>query len=1105
MEYIGGGTLRNLIRAVRQKSRFIQIDQVIQIGVHIAEALDYAHSFNVIHRDVKPGNIILKQLPQPEKPSGAPFRAMLSDFGLVKVSESTLKTQTGFTMGTPIYMSPEQCHGADLDGRSDIYSLGVVLYELVTGAPPFAFRSLTEALSTHMKAQMPPTPSTKRSEIPPVLDTILMRMLAKDPSDRYQQGHEVAEVLRNASGALENTPTRAIPKISRPVSESLIDREISSPPEGYSLLLESGSNAPSKIELNKPVITIGRSGNNDITLPLDGVSRFNTRLQATSAGWELTDLGGINGTFLNGERMPSQDGILLKTGDRFEIESYAFTIEGPPVEAIIEEEPTDSQTPEPIVSAILRDSESQPPFDPDENLSGHDSQPSEPVAQPTNSGLRAEHEREKLKLMLPRDKYRVKAGQSTTIALEVLNRSQELARVNARVMGLPSEWIRTPDEFVEIPARSSKSVPIKISVPRTSETPVGLNRMRVRLFSPQFPNLDAASSLMLDVIGYSEFKAGMEPETIVLPESVRVSIKNNGNLPGRYQIKLGPYDNKLQISEQMRPILLPPGKSTQITVPLEPARIRITGSRIEDRFNLHVVDIDDENQNRVMGGTVTYRPLLPTATAWVLGFAVLAGLIFSCMFFAFRSSNPFGSAISFFTGEPTPTQFTFLPPTSEIDQDSIRATSEAEAATRAAEGVQPVGTSTPGLDAADNDNDGLSNGQEAVVGTNINDPDSDKDGLTDGAEVLTHATNPLIQDTDKDTILDGEEVSRYGTDPLNPDTDGDGLTDANEIVQGGNPLVAATAVPATPTPGPTVPPTAVPTETLTPVAPVDPEATETPIPTETPTPLPTETSTLVPTLVPTDVPTEIPTEIPTEVPTLVPTEIPTDIPTEVPTLVPTEVPTEIPVVPAETITPTVEAAVTPVATVDSTPTDYSLACSPNFIPDGVIGSEWNSSFLGSQVSEPVGANGLDMYMHRDAGNLYLAFKLSAPAVPPESTIVILLDNGTAGDPDSGDMRINVSRANTLVIESGIGSNADGIGWAQVTGGLDDVIFAPNAPEAADWTAEIKIPTNLANALLGNRFRMAVNGNLVAGMVKFPAGANLELPDSLATVSNPTCP
>ena len=85
MEYIGGGTLRNLIRAVRQKSRFIQIDQVIQIGVHIAEALDYAHSFNVIHRDVKPGNIILKQLPQPEKPSGAPFRAMLSDFGLVKV------------------------------------------------------------------------------------------------------------------------------------------------------------------------------------------------------------------------------------------------------------------------------------------------------------------------------------------------------------------------------------------------------------------------------------------------------------------------------------------------------------------------------------------------------------------------------------------------------------------------------------------------------------------------------------------------------------------------------------------------------------------------------------------------------------------------------------------------------------------------------------------------------------------------------------------------------------------------------------------------------------------------------------------------------------
>ncbi len=1075
MEYIGGGTLRDLIRTVRQKNRFIQIDQIIQIGVHIAEALDYAHNFGVVHRDVKPGNIILKRLPQPEKPSGAPFRAMLSDFGLVKVSESTLKTQTGFTMGTPIYMSPEQCHGADLDGRSDIYSLGVVLYELVTGQPPFSFRSLTEALSTHMKAQMPSTPSSKRGEIPPVLDTVLMRMLAKDPGDRYQHGYEVAEVLRSASGALENNPTRAIAKISRPISEPST-HEISSPPEGYSLALQSGENEPTKIDLNQAVISIGRSGNNDITLPLDGVSRFNTRLQATSAGWELTDLGGINGTFLNGERMKAQEGVLLNTGDVFEIESYKFTIEGP------EAEP-DSNSPEPIISGILRESDSNPPFEPD-------LPETEPEGKPSSAGIKPESEREKLTLMLPRDKYRIKAGNSATIALEVFNRSQELARVNVRVMGLPSEWVKPPDEFIEIPARSSKSVPVKIHIPRSAETPVGYQRMRVRLFSPQHPNLDSAASLMLELVGYSEFKAGMEPETIVLPDNVFINIKNNGNMPGRYAVRLGPYDGKLQIAEQLDPVLLPPGGATTVTVPLESSRLRVFGNRIEDRFNIHVTDIDDETQNRVMGGTVTYRPIFPMATAWVLGLMLMAAMLFACIMFTVRATNPIREAFTFITGQPTPTRFTFLPPTTEIDQESIRLTSQAEAATQAAGNPNVVETATPALGLSDIDGDGASADQEAVLGTNPTDPDSDKDGLSDGREAFELGTNPLIQDTDKDGLLDGEEVINYTTNPLNPDTDGDGFSDRDEVLAQTDPKTPATA---TPTVGPTLPPTETPEFTLTPVI-AAPEATETAVPVETatetavPAVVPTETETLIPTE------TAIPAETATE--TLIPTE--TALPSETP--LPTET-----ITPTETVTPTAEAVATATQTTVIQPT-LLLVCSSDFVPDGLIGSEWTNSLLGSSISQPNGTNTLEYLMHRDLDNVYIGFRLSAPAVPAASKITILLDNGSGGDPDPGDLRINVSRDGTFVIEGGVGSNADDLGFAQITDPslLELVDFKPNDPAAADWVAEIKLPTTLASALKLPQIRFGVNGVFGDQFVQFPSGADINLGDTLATVGYPSC-
>ncbi|MEM8858482.1 MAG: protein kinase [Chloroflexota bacterium] len=1100
MEYVGGGTLRNSIRSVRKNNRFIQIDQIIQIGVHIAEALDYAHAHSVVHRDVKPGNIIIKQLTQPEKPSGSPFRAMLSDFGLVKVSESTLKTQTGFTMGTPIYMSPEQCHGQDLDGRSDIYSLGVVLYELLTGQPPFSFRSLTEALSTHMKGQLPPSPSIKRGEIPPVLDTVIMTMLAKDPDDRFQHGQQVAEYLRNASGALENTPTRAIPKITRPPLEddSGIDRKIIPAPEGFSLQLESGQNEPVTIDLKKSVVTIGRSGNNDITLPLDGVSRFNTRLQATSEGWELIDLGGINGTWLNGERISAQQGRLIKPGDYFEIESYRFTLDGPEAEATSE-----PATPVPPASISMNDPaqfDSDPPFDPDSNPAASSADSEAP--EPSSAGLEQEDEKEQLSLLLSRERYKIKAGHSLTIPLEVFNRSREMIRANVRVIGISPDWFRTPPEFTDIPPRTSKSIPVKIHIPRNPTTPVGPQRMRVRIISPQLPNLDTAANFTLDVGGYNEFQSGIEPTAITVPEEVKVTIKNSGNLPGRYAIKLGPYDNKLQISRPLRQIMVPPGEMARVTVPLAPTRPTIFGNRFDDPFNIHVVDLDNEENNRVMSGTVTFRPLLPVATSWFGGLVLLGLIIFSCLTLIVRQNEPGQYITNLIFGEPTESAFTMFTPTPPIDVSAVAATSAAENATAAAAGTVLSTTATPPERLTDTDGDGLSNGQEEVVKTSITEPDTDRDGVNDGDEVLVYGTDPLIQDSDRDGILDGQEILQYQTDPLSADTDGDGVSDADEIRAGTDPRVGATLIPPSATPAPTsdTPPTDTPippTATQTPVN----AATNTPIvvtntPTETPfvitaTPIP---ATEVPTLAPTDIPTEVPTEIPTLVPTEIPTEVPTEVPTEIPTEIPTEEPT---VAPEPTATESADVIIDPPSTA------FSLACNSTFQADGIVGAEWSSSLIYSGTSTPNSSSTLDINMHKDAANLYIGLFVYGSPPPTDSTITLIFENQSGGDPDQGDMQLLLTRAGVFSVQTGTGTNADGVGWAQFQGS-ETIILASNQSDAPDWQAEIQIPLSIANSLLSPTFSLGVQADLAGEVVSYPADSNLSQTETLAIATNPVC-
>jgi serine/threonine-protein kinase len=192
MEYIEGVELRSLIG----EGRPLRVAQALTIAAQVAEGLAYAHQRGVVHRDIKPANIMVV--------ANGPVK--ITDFGIARMRGTGDLTQTGMLLGSPKYMSPEQVIGKRADHRSDIFSLGVILYEMLCGAAPFNGENVT-ALMYQIVNFVPPAPSSVNGEVPQLLDYIVAKMLAKPLEERYQDAAEVARDLREAERQLSGRPS----------------------------------------------------------------------------------------------------------------------------------------------------------------------------------------------------------------------------------------------------------------------------------------------------------------------------------------------------------------------------------------------------------------------------------------------------------------------------------------------------------------------------------------------------------------------------------------------------------------------------------------------------------------------------------------------------------------------------------------------------------------------------------------------------------------------------------------------------------------------------------------------------------------------------------
>jgi len=195
LEYVPGESLNRIL--AREKK--LPLERALKLAEEVADALDYAHAQGVIHRDIKPANILITQ----------DGRSKIADFGIAKLNLAHF-TIPGRVLGTPAYMAPEQLAGEAADGRSDLFSLGVILYAMVTGHSPFQGNSAT-TVCFKVANREPIAASALDMTLPPQLDALISRAMAKDPKDRYQRGSDLADdirILRESLGVSSSTTSR---------------------------------------------------------------------------------------------------------------------------------------------------------------------------------------------------------------------------------------------------------------------------------------------------------------------------------------------------------------------------------------------------------------------------------------------------------------------------------------------------------------------------------------------------------------------------------------------------------------------------------------------------------------------------------------------------------------------------------------------------------------------------------------------------------------------------------------------------------------------------------------------------------------------------------
>ncbi len=792
MGYVEGVNLRTVFDVLLAWQKRLELAEIMRLLAQVADTLGHAHQEGVWHLNLHPGNILLRQSQRPQRAGETALRLLLTDFGMTAVPPTGLQTAVSDVSLMLPYLSPEQCVGNRVDGRSDLYSLGIILYEFITGVTPFAIETIEQAITAHSLTPPPPM-SQYRDDIPPEVEKLVQMLLEKKASARIQQAEQLADVMRYIANDLlaavgmpntihlddyfpeilmvektmiasEKTPVRpyssdadpqimtpgnnrngiatAVPTghaVTRPDDTQPMSPENYTPPPPGSVLL---ANMPTEVSYAMPAseyLFIARRGHAPKRVQLHKTTITVGRAHSNDVILESLDVSRRHARLTQVEGGWQIEDLGSSAG------TFCNGRRLTPHQPIPWQDSDRVQ----IGTYFL----SWQAIDIDEAEQKTDvhqvAEPATELFQLPQGGSEAQSAHGQFSAALYPATVTLLPGEMSTVQIDLFNQALAADVYLLTVLGLPPGTAELPQSSVPLTPGAKVSLPLTFHLPDE-----GTPQMRT-LRAGKFPfqllitsqtnrQETAVLSGLLIVSPVEAFAVSIWPSQMGNPGRCRILIRNEGNLPSNYSLVGREETKRLRFSGQEGRIHLEPGEAVSKKLQVVYGKRPFFGERHAYPFEIEVRT--KNGLAKTCHAAVRVEPRMPRWVLPLTQFALVALLILLVI--------------------------------GLISTYRMQLISSPDAG----------GGIVPAVNPLDSDNDDLTDAEEAEFGTDPNNPDSDYDGLSDGKELHNLNLNPLMLDTDEDGLPDGAEVNIYRTDPTRPDTDGDGVTDMQEVQQQTDPL-----------------------------------------------------------------------------------------------------------------------------------------------------------------------------------------------------------------------------------------------------------------------------------------------------------------------------
>jgi hypothetical protein len=618
-EQLAGGSLRALMEVNVREA--LPLPTRLELLAQAAEGLAAAHAAGLVHGAIKPESLWLER-----RPGDGTLSLKLTDLGVAGVLSEE-------AFGAPAYLSPEQCRGQALDGRSDIYSLGVVLYELLVGVPPFNVRTVEAAVEKHLRTR-PVPPRMVRPQVPEAVESIALRCLAKLPEERYPDASALATALRQAGGGIvpaPPAPTLVVAPIPALAVNEQPTQRITAPitvaPAPRVQVLGPQGAVLREADLASGAITVGRAPERDLFLDDPQISREHLRIAWDGQRVTVTDLGSANGSHIGATRLAPNLAVPWDETTTLKVGPFNLRLALPPGLAPAEDG---------LLSGLLSSAAA--------TAVAPAAPPPPPPAVPGRVELRVDQER-----------LTLTPGAPAMVPLRLINTGATPAEVGLSVEGVPGAWLREADQqVIRLEPGAQAAASLTVTPPRTADSLAGDYNVVVRA-----RNLSGAEAgvarLRWTVLPFKALDMRIAPPRAETQAAAdyQVLMRNQGNAAASYFLSFEDEDEMLGYALERDEITLEAGESARVGLRVEAAG-RLFGGPEERSFTVRADD--GQREAAVAEAQIVHQATLPP---WVplaaLGALALALALGAWAFFGNRDGGD--SALA-----PT-TAVTPIPPT----------------------------------------------------------------------------------------------------------------------------------------------------------------------------------------------------------------------------------------------------------------------------------------------------------------------------------------------------------------------------------------------------------------------------------------------------------